>query len=91
MLSWFGKLSPDREFVEEVVRVFATVVVEVDRRGRGLDWGELVFEGVAGVVGGFVACEFSLSFSYLLWDRLGLWTFEPSRLHVFGLESRSTE
>ena len=44
--SWYGKITPDQGFVEEVVKVVAHCTTQLESRLRTLDLGSLVFDEI---------------------------------------------
>ncbi|MCJ1307144.1 hypothetical protein MMC25_000790 [Agyrium rufum] len=48
--SWYGKITPDQTFVEEVVRIIAHCTRALEQRLRALDMESLVFDEIPGLV-----------------------------------------
>lgn len=57
MYAWYGGITSDRVFVEEVVRVVAHVTRGLEGRIRGVDLGGLVGEEICEVLRGHVRGE----------------------------------
>lgn len=61
--AWYGKITPDRGFVEEVVAVLAHCVRALEGRGRAVDWEAVLGDEVPEVLGAHVRGG--------LWERMG--------------------
>ena len=47
---WYGKITPDHAFVDEVVAVVAVVIQNLMVRAQQVDWETLVLDDLPGVV-----------------------------------------
>jgi hypothetical protein len=48
--SWYGKITPDQAFVEELVRVIAHCTRALEERLRNVDLKALVFDEIPGLI-----------------------------------------
>ena len=48
--SWYGKITPDQIFVDEVIRIVAHCTRELEQRARRLDWIEILGDEVPALV-----------------------------------------
>ena len=48
--SWYGKITPDQDFVQEVVRILAHCTTQLESRLRAVDLESLVFDEVPGLI-----------------------------------------
>lgn len=48
--SWYGKITPDQSFVEEVVRIIAHCTRDLEQRLRRLDVGDILLDEVPALV-----------------------------------------
>ena len=66
--SWYGKITPDQSFVEEVVRIVAHCTTQLESRLRTIDLEGLVFDELPGLIEAHIkgqqpTCIYTLSFS----------------------------
>lgn len=54
--SWYGKVTPDQGFVEEIVRIVAHCTTQLESRLRSVDLERLVFDELPGLVEGHINC-----------------------------------
>jgi len=52
--SWYGKITPDQGFMEEVVRIVAHCTTQLESRLRTVDLEALVFDEIPGLVEGHI-------------------------------------
>ena len=52
--SWYGQITPDQGFVEEVVRIFAHCTRALEQRLRTIDMERLVFDEIPHLVEGHI-------------------------------------
>ncbi|KAK4697594.1 hypothetical protein P7C71_g506, partial [Lecanoromycetidae sp. Uapishka_2] len=52
--SWYGKITPDQSFVEEVVRIVAHCTTQLESRLRTIDLEVLVFDEIPALIEGHV-------------------------------------
>jgi len=63
--SWYGKITPDQGFVEEVVRIVAHCTTQLESRLRTVDLEDLVFDEIPDLIERHVNCQ------WLCIDRAG--------------------
>lgn len=59
--SWYGKITPDQGFVEEVVRIVAHCTTQLEGRLRTVDLESLVFDEIPDLVERHIECQRSLT------------------------------
>jgi len=52
--SWYGKITPDQGFVEEVVRIVAHCTTQLESRLRNVDLESLVFDEIPELITGHI-------------------------------------
>ena len=55
--SWYGKITPDQTFVEEIIRIIAHCTRALESRLRAVDVEALLLDEVPGLVGRHIHCE----------------------------------
>lgn len=55
--SWYGKITPDQGFVEEVVRIVAHCTTQLEGRLRTVDLETLVFDEIPDLVERHIECQ----------------------------------
>jgi hypothetical protein len=57
VLSWYGKITPDQSFVEEVVRIVAHCTTQLEGRLRTLDLEGLIFDEIPDLIERHITCQ----------------------------------
>ena len=52
--SWYGKITPDQGFVEEVMRIVAHCTTQLESRFRTVDLENLVFDEIPDLIAGHI-------------------------------------
>ena len=55
--AWYGKITPDHAFVEEVIQIVAHTTRALEQRLRRVDMGGLVLDEIPAVVVAHIRCE----------------------------------
>lgn len=55
--SWYGKITPDQGFVEEVVKIVAHCTTQLESRLRTVDLESLVFNEITELIERHVNCQ----------------------------------
>jgi hypothetical protein len=63
--SWYGKITPDHQFMEEMLLVMAHVAREMETRARRVDWEGWIVDEVPGILEGHLNGELE---SLCLWE-----------------------
>ena len=68
--SWYGSITPDQGFVEEVVRIIAHCTTQLESRLRTVDLESLVFDEIPDLIAshihGWCVCIMNISFGDLM-------------------------
>lgn len=88
--SWYGKITPDQSFVEEVIQIVAHCTRAIEGRLRSVDLEGLLFDELPRLIDGHIRGSYDESLRVVYIQLIESQHFAPPTRHLLQLDSAQT-